>query len=107
MAASYPEAFLSHLRPCLFVAGLEAWPAPTGDGDAASADPFVGLAASLRRAFVSKRGFQIWDPSRGTAPEFHAVLVQKVRPILSARLTDRTPAFLHARLTAAPRPSRR
>lgn len=85
MAASYPESFLSHLRPCLFVAGLEAYPAPAADVEAASVDPFIGLATSLRRAFGNKRGFQIWDPSRGTAPEFHAVLVSKVRRLAPVR----------------------
>ncbi|SGY32475.1 BQ5605_C002g01369 [Microbotryum silenes-dioicae] len=50
------------------------------NGDEASttsSDPFVRLVASLRKAFQARKGWGIWDNTRGAHHDFHAVLVDK------------------------------
>ncbi|KDE06050.1 hypothetical protein MVLG_03604 [Microbotryum lychnidis-dioicae p1A1 Lamole] len=50
------------------------------NGDEASttsSDPFVRLVASLRKAFQVRKGWSIWDNTRGAHHDFHAVLVDK------------------------------
>ncbi|GAA5947145.1 hypothetical protein JCM3765_002176 [Sporobolomyces pararoseus] len=87
---SYPTEFTFHTSPLLFVAGLNP---PSSNGtpqDAAPTDPFEILTASLRKTFASRRGFQLWDNSRGQNQDFHTLLVDKsIRfPPLKARPTS-------------------
>ncbi|GAA6036838.1 hypothetical protein JCM8097_006306 [Rhodosporidiobolus ruineniae] len=105
---TYPAEFTAHVHPLLFVAGLDPSPPPPGQPPQpnqaqsqpgqpapppstspapASNDPFVILQGSLRKTFQQRRGFQLWDTSRGTTNDFHCVLVDKnVRfPPLKAR----------------------
>ncbi|GAA5993976.1 hypothetical protein JCM5350_003513 [Sporobolomyces pararoseus] len=87
---SYPTEFTFHPSPLLFVAGLNP---PSSNGtpqDAAPTDPFEILTASLRKTFASRKGFQLWDNSRGQNQDFHTLLVDKsVRfPPLKARPTS-------------------
>lgn len=66
---SFPESFLSHLQPLLFCAGLDEIPEDDG---------FNSLIVSLRKTLTYKSAtFPVWDPSRGSSSQFHAVLVEK------------------------------
>ncbi|KAI5481898.1 hypothetical protein MNV49_000175 [Pseudohyphozyma bogoriensis] len=62
-------------------------PPPAPPAPTAPADPFLPLLGALRRTLAPKKGFSIWDNSRGATNEFHVVLVDKnVRfPPLKAR----------------------
>lgn len=99
---SYPPEFTYHHLPLLFVSGLgtaappptAAAPSPATPGSpsssdepadaaapvpaAAETDPFAPLVDSLRKTLAPKKGFSIWDNSRGVNNEFHVVLVEKV-----------------------------
>ncbi|GAA5896567.1 uncharacterized protein JCM6883_006946 [Sporobolomyces salmoneus] len=89
---SYPTEFTFQISPLLFVAGLN--PPSTSNGAPPEApaptDPFDILTAALRKTFASRRGFQLWDNSRGQNHEFHTLLVDKnIRfPPLKARPTS-------------------
>ncbi|GAA5919086.1 hypothetical protein JCM1841_003742 [Sporobolomyces salmonicolor] len=116
---SFPSEFTGHHLPLCFVAGLDPPPAPapaaaptvSPDGRrsppsaappaASSSDPFVILTASLRKTMASRKGFPLWDNSRGANNDFHIVLVDKnVRfPPLKARpssTAQQPPAALHS-----------
>ena len=73
---SYPESLLSHLQPTLFVAGLDDTALTTED-DNNDAALFATLRSNLRKVFLAKRAFSVWDPSRGTSAEFHVAAVDK------------------------------
>ncbi|GAA6055585.1 hypothetical protein JCM3770_002500 [Rhodotorula araucariae] len=103
---AYPNEFTAHHLPLLFVAGLgtaaaqlaaspagAASPSLTGPpAQAPSNDPFAILQAALRKTLASRKGFPLWDTSRGSSHEFHTVLVDKtVRfPPLKARPASNT-----------------
>ncbi|GAA5850035.1 hypothetical protein JCM8547_000988 [Rhodosporidiobolus lusitaniae] len=121
---SFPQEFTFHLKPLLYVAGLSPAPTPPpapSTAPPASAppqgqqaappsqpaapnvsDPFDVLQAALARTFVSRKGFSLWDASRGANNDFHVVLVDKnVRfPPLKARpttaSTQQPPPPLHS-----------
>ncbi|KAM0752891.1 hypothetical protein T439DRAFT_323501 [Meredithblackwellia eburnea MCA 4105] len=107
---SYPGEFTGHVLPLLFVAGLgtaatPAVPAPASASTEPSTttpagsppidpqtpqpppDQFGPLLTALKKTLSAKRGFNIWDSSRGVNHDFHVVLVEKnVRfPPLKAR----------------------
>lgn len=91
---SYPTEFTFHTSPLLFIAGLNPPPPPPpvkpngtpSDSPVALAqappaqptDPFDILTAALRKTFASRKGFQLWDNSRGQNHDFHTLLVDKV-----------------------------
>lgn len=89
---SYPGEFTQHHTPLLFVAGISppAAAAPASPSpDAASetpppppellSDAFEPLVSALRKTLVTRKGFAIYDNSRGVNHDFHVVLVDKVR----------------------------
>ncbi|KAM0793128.1 hypothetical protein ACM66B_000606 [Microbotryomycetes sp. NB124-2] len=107
---TYPSEFISHHAPLMFVAGLNnavpqqsttngspggAPPTATVPGavtgtetdQTQSTDPFVTLAANLRKTLVSRKSWIVWDNSRGVNNDFHVIPVDKnVRfPPLKAR----------------------
>ncbi|SCV68679.1 BQ2448_800 [Microbotryum intermedium] len=47
------------------------------EASSTSSDPFVTLVAALRRAFQARKGWGIWDNTRGAHHDFHVVLVDK------------------------------
>lgn len=66
---SFPESFLSHLQPLLFIAGLD---------QTEQDDGFNALLASLKQSLTHKsHSFPVWDPLRGSSSQFHAVVVDK------------------------------
>jgi hypothetical protein len=75
---SYPTEFTFQTSPLLFVAGLNPPPSNGAPLEAAPTDPFDILKASLRKTFASRRGFQLWDNSRGQNHDFHTLVVDKV-----------------------------
>lgn len=65
----FPESFLSHLQPLLFCAGLDELPEDDG---------FNSLLGNLRKTLTIKSSsFPVWDASRGSSSQFHAVVVDK------------------------------
>lgn len=58
------------------------------DQPAAPADPFTPLLAALRKTLTARKGFPIWDNSRGVNNDFHVVLVDKVRLAASQKPCD-------------------
>jgi hypothetical protein len=86
---AYPSELLSHLNPLMFVAGLpldkqpgpSSDPSPSAEQLPASTEhgPFAALTQSLVDVFTARKGFHIWDMSRGSMCDFHVVLVDKVR----------------------------
>ncbi|GAA5922303.1 uncharacterized protein JCM15063_003254 [Sporobolomyces koalae] len=100
---SYPTEFTFHPSPLLFVAGLNPAPAPStptpdpsgtqNHAPVQPTDPFDILTASLRKTFASRRGFQLWDNSRGQHHDFHTLFVEKTSrfPPLKARPTSSAP----------------
>jgi hypothetical protein len=91
---AYPSELLSHLNPLMFVAGLplEKQPGPSSETPTSSEQPsspparadgpFAALARSLVDVFTARKGFHIWDMSRGSMCDFHVVLVDKVNASL-------------------------
>ena len=49
---------------------------------------FTPLLAALRKTLTARKGFPIWDNSRGVNNDFHVVLVDKVRPGASQKHCD-------------------
>jgi hypothetical protein len=94
---SFPSEFTATHRPLLFLAIDAPPPAPPRPASsstppaapgapplaspplAISNDPFVGLQQALSKTFTSRKGFPLWDSSRGVNNDFHTVLVDKVR----------------------------
>jgi hypothetical protein len=83
---AYPPEFLLHLNPLLFVAGLPLESTETPDEN----DPFFSLAQSLAKVFISRKGFHVWDISRGSLCDFHVVLVEKVMSLFKLRPRNET-----------------
>ncbi|BGP36865.1 hypothetical protein JCM10449v2_000767 [Rhodotorula kratochvilovae] len=115
---AYPNEFTAHHLPLLFVAGLGTGTVQPGAPPAGSAtpplasppvpapsnDPFAILQAALRKTLASRKGFPLWDTSRGSANEFHTVVVDKTlrfpplkaRPASNASPSPSGPPALHS-----------
>jgi len=92
---SYPSEFLSHLRPVMFVAGLDGAPDPPPSdaemseddrvlGKSVQSDAFASLTKRLREALQEKSVNKgtIWIGDAGRAePGFKIVMVDKVGQI--------------------------
>ena len=86
-----PSEFITHHRPLLFLAGVVTFVSEskqpstneTSGGNIQSDpnDPFASLLDSLRKVMAPKRGYNIWDNSRGVNADFHVIVVDKVRTI--------------------------
>ncbi|GAA5977298.1 hypothetical protein JCM11641_000058 [Rhodosporidiobolus odoratus] len=101
---SYPQEFVAHPRPLLYLALDQPPSTPDTPQDTPGpppTDPFDILRANLRRTFASKKGFPLWDNSQGANNDFHCLVVDKyIRfPPLKARPTStaqQPPPALHS-----------
>lgn len=100
---AYPEAFLSHLQPCIHAAGLgkaaDNADKKASDGqqeakaNGTAVDDLGTLKQHLRKALTARTGrHDVWDPSRGSSTDFYNVVLVETDARFPPRKAKPAPA---------------